>query len=190
LSSSRYLKESLDIILENAPRHFALAGHSMGGWIAAEIMRLYPDRVTKFCLLDTAVDVDSIERKQQRLEMIRQVKLGHIEQVIDDIVQAFVHQKNVASDIKHMFLKNKHAFLFQEQMMLARETCMQFLPTLQLPSMLIVGRNDTIFYSQMCHIQKRLQCSKLAIIEECGHMSPMEAPQAVTALMRFWLEYL
>lgn len=182
------LQEIIASILAQAPEKFALAGHSMGGWLALEIMRHHRDRVTKLCLIDTSAELDSIEKTQHRLDMLEQVKLGNIHHVLEQIKQNFVYQKAVEGAVKEMFLRNQHSFIRQEKIMLARQTCTDFLPELSLPTLLIVGAEDKGFYAAMMNIQKALPTAKLAVIEKSGHMTPMEAPEAVTSLMRDWLE--
>ena len=116
--------------------------------------------------------------------------MGEIAPVIDTIIHDFVYQGRVKLDVKTMFLHNQKAFIHQQEMMLQRATCMDFLPNFTLSPMLIVGGNDSEFHPEMVKIKQFLPQSKLALIEDCGHMAPMEMPQAVTALMRLWIEFL
>ena len=59
-------------VLGDAPERFALAGLSMGGYCALEIMRLAPDRVEKLALLDTSAEPDTPERTAIRVEWVAQ----------------------------------------------------------------------------------------------------------------------
>src|ERR1700741_207866 len=63
-------------ILAEAPPRFALAGHSMGGYIAFEIMRQGPQRVAKLALINTQARPDSPEATERRRGMMLRAKAG------------------------------------------------------------------------------------------------------------------
>src|SRR5207253_9166912 len=78
-------------ILAEAPPRFALAGHSMGGYIAFEIMRQAPERVAKLALLNTQARPDTPEATTRRRTMIARAKGGEYRAVLDELFQGFVH---------------------------------------------------------------------------------------------------
>src|SRR5213596_3277668 len=78
-------------ILAEAPPRFALAGHSMGGYIAFEIMRQAPDRVAKLALINTQARADTPEAMTRRRGMIERAKGGHYRAVLDELFPGFVH---------------------------------------------------------------------------------------------------
>src|SRR6187431_2449384 len=63
-------------ILSEAPPRFALAGHSMGGYIAFEIMRQAPERVAKLALINTQARSDTPEASERRRGLIARAKAG------------------------------------------------------------------------------------------------------------------
>ncbi len=69
-------KKMIQAILEQAPPEFALAGHSMGGWLCLEIMRTAPSRVSRLCLLNTTARNDSEEKRLARQQMILKAEKG------------------------------------------------------------------------------------------------------------------
>ena len=64
------LEKMLQVIVDEAPPRFALAGHSMGGWLCLEFMRIAPSRVTELCLINTTARMDSKGKTNHRKEMI------------------------------------------------------------------------------------------------------------------------
>src|SRR6202140_3487954 len=78
-------------ILAEAPPRFVLAGHSMGGYIAFEIMRQAPDRVAKLELINTQARPDTPEAMTRRRGQIARVHAGEYHAVLDDLFPGFVH---------------------------------------------------------------------------------------------------
>src|ERR1700712_1078399 len=78
-------------ILAEAPPRFALAGHSMGGYIAFEIMRQAPDRVAKLALINTQARPDTPEATARRRALIARAKGGQYRAVLDELFPGFVH---------------------------------------------------------------------------------------------------
>lgn len=74
-------QKMVQAILEEAPPKFALAGHSMGGWLCLEIMRTAPFRVSQLCLLNTTSRMDSEEKRTKRQKMILEAEQGHFKEI-------------------------------------------------------------------------------------------------------------
>ena len=68
-------------LLAEAPERFALLGHSMGGYVALEVLRQAPDRVARLALLDTSARPDTEERRRGRERLIALAERGHFEAV-------------------------------------------------------------------------------------------------------------
>src|SRR6478736_2040832 len=78
-------------ILAEAPPRFALAGHSMGGYIAFEIMRQAPDRVAKLALINTQARPDTPEAIARRQGMMARAASGGYRDVLDEMFPGLVH---------------------------------------------------------------------------------------------------
>src|SRR3954452_8880796 len=78
-------------ILSEAPPRFALAGHSMGGYIAFEIMRQAPERVARLALINTQARPDTPEASARRRTMITRARDGDYHRVVDELFPGFVH---------------------------------------------------------------------------------------------------
>ena len=176
-------------ILDQSPSQFALAGHSMGGWLALEVMRYAPERVAKLCLLNTTARPDSPDKLERRKQMIQMAKKGECFELAMQMSNALVFQESVKKEVQEMFLRRAPLRLICDQKaMIQRGDCFSILPTIQVPTLIIHARQDQVFTLEMHEEMKNLiPNAKLAIVEDSGHMSPMEQPETVTRLMRHWL---
>jgi pimeloyl-ACP methyl ester carboxylesterase len=181
-------KKMIQAILDQAPPTFALAGHSMGGWLSLEVMRAAPSRVSRLCLLNTTARMDSEEKKLARQQMILKAEKGQFPEVVKGLVEKLVFNPLVKKDVEKMFLEvGQETFIHQEKAMLARDECQSILSTIQCPALVIHATQDKNF-SQEEHeeLVHQIPNAQLGIVEDSGHMSPMEEPQAVTDLLRSW----
>ncbi len=181
----------VEAILDQAPPRFAIAGHSMGGWLCLEIMRSAPSRITQLCLLNTTGRMDSEEKRAKRQAMIQQTEKGLFRPVVKELVEHLVFNPLVKNEVEKMFLEvGEEAFLNQEKAMLAREECLSILPHITCPTLAIHAAQDQLFsLEEHDEFINQIPGSKLAVVEDTGHMSPIEMPQAITTLLRFWLTY-
>lgn len=172
-------------ILDTAPPQFVLAGHSMGGWLSLEVMRQAPSRVTRLCLLNTTARMDSKEKRARREEMIQRVKEGHFQELASEIAEKFVFNPKVKYDVKQMFLEvGAQTFIHQQEAMIIREESFSILPTIVCPTLVIHAAEDTNFsLEEHQELANSIQRASLSVVEKSGHMSPMEAPQAITDLL-------
>lgn len=185
-------QKMVQAILAQAPKQFALAGHSMGGWLCLEVMRKASVRVSKLCLLNTTAKSDSLEKMAKRKQMIERVKKGQFQEVVHEIVDLFVFNSNVKADVEKMFLAvGAKSFIQQENSMLIRDECESILPKIGCPTLVVHSAQDKVFsLEDHEELAKLIPNAKLAIIEDSGHMSPMEGSQAVTNLLSHFITYL
>ncbi|ARG97237.1 alpha/beta fold hydrolase [Legionella micdadei] len=185
------MEDLLRMVLTTVRGNFILAGHSMGGWLALELAYAAPERITKLCLLNTSAKGDPPEKSKDRLRMVEAVKQGEFHSVAESIANRYVYNNQIKKDVLSMFLfVGERAFVNQEKALLTRRETVALLPQLTMPTMVIHAQNDQVFpLSSHLELKTKMPNAKLAIVEDSGHMSPMEAPQAVTALMRFWIDY-
>lgn len=178
-------------ILEASPPRFALAGHSMGGWICLEIMRQAPERVVKLCLLNTTAKSDSHAKQKNRQENISKAKDGGFKEIATKIANSFVFNSRVLDQVEKMFLEvGLEAFINQEEAMLNRKETQSILKSINCQTLIIHAANDRNFsFQDHNELASSIPRAKLAIIEDCGHMTPLERPQALTTLLRLWLDY-
>ncbi len=181
-------------ILDTAPDQFALAGLSMGGYVAFEIMRQAPERVTRLALLDTAPGEDPPERRQQREAFIRQVEDGDFQGVTRRLLPMFIHPNRLADEALFATINGsaraigKDAFLRQQRAILARPDSRPGLPDISQPTLVVCGRQDALTpLERHEEMVAAIPNARLVVIEDCGHLAPLEQPHAVSAVMRYWL---
>lgn len=182
-------EEMVAAILQEAPDRFALAGQSMGGWLCLEVMRRANERVTRLCLLNTTAALDTPIKQAKRKQMIERTQKGQFLDVARELADWLVFNSSVKSDVQKMFLKvGAEAFVRQQHSMLIREECAAILPVIDCPTLVIHAVHDRVFsLEDHQNLVQNIPKAKLAIIENCGHMSTMEKPEAVSALLRTWL---
>lgn len=183
-------------LLVNAPERFALAGLSMGGYVALEIMRQAQERVTKLALLDTSARADTKEKTEGRKELIQLSKEGEFTEVIRRLLPLLVHPDRMddyqlTNAISSMSERvGPDGFLRQQIAIMTRPDSRDDLLRIECPALVLCGRQDALTPLQLHEeMAAMIPKARLAIIEDCGHMSTMERPQAVTALLRNWLLY-
>ncbi|KZC43227.1 alpha/beta hydrolase [Rhodanobacter sp. FW510-R12] len=180
-------------VLAAAPPRFALAGFSFGGYVAQEIARQAPPRIARLALLDTSFHADTPERIAQRLAANRTVSLpGKFRGMTEQLLPGFVapprlHDAALAQRINAMTLRQgREVFIRQNAM--RREDGEAVLRSLTCPVMVLCGRLDVLTPPALHEAMAALMPqARLVVVEDSGHMSPMEQPAAVTRAMRDWL---
>lgn len=183
-------------MLDSAPPTFAYAGLSMGGYMAFEMMRQAPERVLKLALLDTAAYNDTPERSQIRRDMILLAEKGDFETVKRNTFPIFLSPDHL-KDPDFLAICNEmcdeigtDVFIKQMAAIMNRNDSRDRLKDITVPTLVIVGRQDQGTPVEAAEeIAAGIPGARLAIIEDCGHLSTIEQPQAVTALLRDWLLY-
>jgi pimeloyl-ACP methyl ester carboxylesterase len=181
-------------ILAAAPPSFALAGLSMGGMIAFEIVRQAPKRVTRLALLDTGAGADPVEVSAVRRARIRLVEEGRFHLVLGLQLSRFIPggrlaDKALVDRIASMCeAVGPDAYMRQEKVVMARPDSRPSLGAIRCPTLVLCGRDDMATpLAQSQAIAAAIPGARLEIVEDCGHLSTMERPEAVNAALRAWL---
>ena len=193
LTRGESLRELAEQVLADAEPTFALAGFSMGGYVAQEIARIAPQRIERLALIDTAIRADTPERAAQRRAVNAAASHeGAFLGVADRLMASYVDpshlgDKDLTGRIQAMTQRlGREVFLRQNG--LPREDGAASLRALRCPIVIICGEHDAITplagQHEMAHA---IGCSHLLVIPNAGHMTPMEAPEAVNAGLRRWL---
>lgn len=182
-------------ILASAPERFALAGLSMGGYIAYEIMRQAPERVERLALLDTGYRADTPERIAARQDLIARAERGGGARLAQELLMpVLVHKarlgdKALVDTVLQMAVDTGlAAFKRQEAAIIARPDSAHILPTIRCPTLVLVGREDALTpVAQHREIADAVPGARLEIVANCGHLSTLEQPEAVSRALRAWL---
>jgi len=182
-------------VLRDAPfQKFALAGLSMGGYVALEMLRQARHRVLKLALLDTSARPDTPEQLQKRRDFISLAERGRFLGVTDALLPMLVHPTRLAdselvASVKQM-AKNigKEAFIRQERAIMSRADSRPHLAGIRCPALVLCGRQDALTPPDRHEeLAAGISGAKLEIIEDCGHLSTLERPAEVGAALRGWL---
>jgi len=181
-------------VLADAPPRFALAGLSMGGYIALEIMRQAPERVAKLALLDTNARDDSPEAQEKRHANIALAENGRFEEAIELVWPMLVHRdrRNDAT-LKAIHVAMCHdvgpeAYVCQQRAILARADSRPLLSSIRCPTLVLVGEEDELtppFLSE--EMAAGIAGATLVKVPHCGHLSTLEQPDAVNAALVAWM---
>ena len=188
-----------DLVLSEAPAHFALAGHSMGGRVAQEVYRNAPHRVLRLALLATdyrghATAEARAAEEARRAGMIEKVKATGMENFARGWVKTVVAPANLGNEalvdeVVAMMGRQTPAILAAHTLAgLRRPDYADMLSRVSCPTLLAPGDADTLRpVSVHREMAACIPNSRLVVIEGSGHMVAMEQPARVTAAMRQWL---
>jgi pimeloyl-ACP methyl ester carboxylesterase len=183
-------------ILHDAPPHFALAGLSMGGYIAFAMMRLAPERIAKLALLDTSARPDSPEAKGGREKFIAMAQAGKLHDVVETLTPKFLHRNHVKDEALIKIVRDMahdtgpDAFVRQQKAIMSRPDSRPLLSEIGCPTLVVVGEGDELTPPELAReIAADILGSTLAVIPDCGHLSTIEKPDAVNAVMSKWLSH-
>jgi pimeloyl-ACP methyl ester carboxylesterase len=180
--------------LAQAPEgDIALVGHSMGGYVAFEILRQAPQRVTALALLNTNARADSPESTENRRRLMALAERD-FDGVIKTLMQkqlapAHMADPAITATIAQMaHAVGREAFARQQNAIIGRVDSRPYLGAIRCPTRVLAAREDAIMPLEMLEeIADGIDSAKLAVIEESGHMAPLEQPEAVTDALHVWL---
>jgi pimeloyl-ACP methyl ester carboxylesterase len=181
-------------VLAEAPQRFALAGLSMGGYLAQEIMRQAPERVMRLALLDTSARADTPERLAQRRGLIELAQKGEFKGITPRMLPQWLHPDHLSDtaltrtvmDMTHRV--GRDAYLRQMRAIMGRPDGREDLRRIGVPTLVLCGREDQSTPLALHEeIAALVPGAVLTVIERCGHLATLEQPAMVNAALRAWL---
>ena len=189
------ISELASDVLNNAPPVFALAGLSMGGIVAMEIVSQAPERVERLALLDTNPLAELPDVLKRRGPQIDAIKNGQLKEIIRDEMKPNylfdgVRKTEILKLCMDMALDiGPDAFIRQSIALRDRNDQKNTLGSYKKPALVLCGRHDVL-----CPLERHelmhtlLENSKLEIIEDAGHLPTLEQPKITTMALASWLE--
>jgi len=186
-------------VLADAPPAFALAGHSMGGRVALEVVRRAPQRVTRLALLDTGYRSRpdggaGDDERRRRLALLAMARMRGMRAMGREWMRAMVHPDRlhdpalVEAILAMIGRQTPDSYAAQIDALLARPDVTDLLRGLGVPTLVACGRQDAWSpLAQHEEIAALVPRSRLVAFDDCGHMAPMERPEAVAAALTAWL---
>ena len=197
LSKANSISALASLVLTHAPEGlFALAGLSMGGYVALEIMRQAPERILGLALLDTSARPDSPEATEGRHKAMLLAETDFA-QVLNDLLPKMVlpaHQQ--APAIGGLFLtmgesQGKEVFMDQQMAIIGRKDSRSYLSHIACPTLVLCGRDDIITPLEVHQeMADAIPHTSLVVIDNAGHLSALDQPAQVTKALRGWLQSL
>ncbi len=196
LTEYETMKEMAKSVLRDAPwKEFALAGLSMGGYVALELMRQAPQRVTRLALLDSRARPETPDEtgRRQQLMKLAQTERGFTP-VTSRMLPLMLHPSRVKDAQFTRIIRDMaertgvEAYLRQQRAIISRPDFRPGLPKIKCPALVLCGRQDQLTPLECSEeMAAAIPEAKLTVVEECGHLSTLERPDAVNAAMRAWL---
>jgi pimeloyl-ACP methyl ester carboxylesterase len=183
-------------LLREAPERFSLAGLSMGGYVALEVMRQAPGRVERLALLDTSARPDTPEASRDRERLIALAEAGRLKDITSSLWPRLVHpdrQSNLAlREIVDGMMQDTgaEAYVRQQRAIMGRTDSRPLLPGIEIPTLVLAGEGDLITPPAIAReMAETIEWASLVIVPESGHLSSLEQPERVTQALRLWLEH-
>jgi len=181
-------------ILATAPPRFALAGLSMGGYIALEMVRLAPERVEKLALLATNARADSAEQQEKRRVRIARAEAGQFEADVMEQFEMAVHRLHGADASlralnRTMALEvGAETFVAHSRAIIGRRDQRQLLPAIAVPTLVVAGDGDQIMPAAMTdELAAAIPGARLVTLQQSGHLLSLEQPEQLNAALTRWL---
>lgn len=182
-------------VLEGAPPRFALAGLSMGGIVAMEMLRQAPERIERIALLDTNPLAEREEVKARRLPQIEAARAGDLARVMrEDMKPNYLAEGPGRQEILDLCMEmalglGPDVFERQSRALMDRPDQSETLRGAALPALVVCGRHDAL-----CSVERHelmaglIPGAALEIIEGAGHLPVLERPEETNAALARWLE--
>ncbi len=188
-------EDMVNRVLSAASGPFALAGHSMGGWVGQAVAARAPERVERLALVCTW-GRPIADFTTGREKTLARAAAGEYETLLEENLPFILHPDRLADaslvgpvlDMqrragRETLVRNLRAFDIDDD-------SRPLLPLIRCPTLVLAARDDRFFpFAEQQFLAGAIAGARLAVIDDCGHCAPMERPQAVTALLRYWLRY-
>jgi pimeloyl-ACP methyl ester carboxylesterase len=181
-------------ILAAAPPRFALAGLSMGGYLALEIMRQAGDRVAKLALLDTSARPDTPQQSERRRAQIAKTEAGRFGEIPGEqwplLVSPASQESGELWEIVRTMAEETgpDAFIRQQRAIMSRPDARPHLGAVTCPTLVLVGGSDALTPPELAHeIAAGIAGARLVTVPRSGHLSTLEQPALVTEALVEWL---
>ena len=181
-------------ILRIAPEKFALAGLSLGGYVAFEVLRQAPERVSKLALLNTNARADRGDQVAFRQMLIGLALTSGPRNVQAAALPMLIHKSRLGERALVDRVLNmadavgRDSFVRQQQAIIDRPDNREFLAEIKCPTVVIVGEQDVLTPVKVAEeMHNGIAGSTLEVIPDCGHLSTMERPEKVNQILTDWL---
>ncbi|RZA30086.1 MAG: alpha/beta hydrolase [Lysobacteraceae bacterium] len=179
--------------LANAPCSFILVGFSMGGYVAREIARLAPERVRALVLVATSTRPDTPSLRQSRGTVGKAAALVSFSGLSRTAIATSLHPRQAGNEVLIERVRAMGVRLggevFRRQSSIVRAGDLDRLHEIRCPTLIVAAGQDRLRSREESEeMHAGIAGAELAVIEDSGHMLPIEAPQALLAVIEPWLD--
>ncbi|MCL3882284.1 alpha/beta hydrolase [Marivita sp. GX14005] len=195
ITQGQRIEEIASGLLDALPQKFALAGLSMGGIVAMELLRRAPDRVTRIALMDTNCLAETPQMAANREPQIIKVKAGKLAEVMrDELKPNYLapgpQRPSVLQTVMEMAQTlGPEVFVRQSRALQRRRDQQPTLRKIRQPALVLCGAHDALCpVKRHVFMAELIPHARLAVIDDAGHLPTLETPDAVSDALREWLE--
>jgi len=181
-------------LLQTLPPRFALAGLSMGGIVAMELMAQAPKRVSRLCLMDTNPLAETDAVKASREPQIQKAKNGLLHSVMrDEMKPRYLTDGPKREEILDLCMEmamdlGPDVFVRQSRALQTRRDQCETLKGVKVPTLILCGADDSLCPPERHQLmQSHIAGSKLAVVEGAGHLPVLENPTVTNQLLKLWM---
>ena len=189
------IEEIASGLLDELPGRFALAGLSMGGIVAMELLRRAPDRITRLALMDTNPLAETPQVAANREPQIVKVRAGRMEDVMrEEMKPNYLAPGPFRNEILDLVMDMAHTlgpevFIRQSRALQRRRDQQGTLRKCKVPTLVLCGAHDALCpVKRHTFMAELIPGAELKVIENAGHLPTLEAPAETTQALRDWLK--
>tara|TARA_E500000305_G_scaffold76085_1_gene61831 strand:+ start:4311 stop:5003 length:693 start_codon:yes stop_codon:yes gene_type:complete len=193
LTRDRSFEAMAERVLSEVPERFSLVGFSMGGFVAREIALMAPERVERLALLNTSARGDSPEQATRKAGLAKAAEGRGFRGLSRHSILSSLHPERQGDErfvakIQEMADRTgKDGFV--NQIGVVRQDGHDQLARINCPTLVVWSRQDALrSLDEAQELANGIPGARLEIVEECGHMLPLEAPEKTVRLLTDWLD--
>ena len=194
LRSGETMQDMAADVLSKAPERFAVAGLSMGGYCALEMIRQAPQRIAGLALVDTSARPDTVEGKANREKQIERARIDYAG-LVEELLPKWIHPSRLddpaVADVVRAMARDAGAegFARQQRAIMSRGDSRPLLGAIHCPAIVVYGREDQLMPKEIHdELVRGISGARLHDVEGCGHLAPLERPEPVAQALRSLLE--
>ena len=188
------MEEIASRLLDVLPRRFALAGLSMGGIVAMELLRRAPDRIARLALMDTNALAETPQSAGDYEPLIIKLKSGRVDEAVAAVIRpetlapgpgraAVMAQMTAMADAL-----GPGAIIRQVRAIQRRRDYQAVLRRCRVPALVLCGEHDRLTPLRRHELMAGLiPGAELRVVQGAGHLPVLEAPEAVNAALFEWM---
>jgi pimeloyl-ACP methyl ester carboxylesterase len=195
ITQGERIEEIASSLLDQLPKRFALAGLSMGGIVAMEILRRAPDRITRIALMDTNPLAETPVNAANREPQIVKVRSGRLMEIMrDEMKPNYLAPGPYRGEVLDLVMEmaetlGPDVFIRQSRALQRRKDQQATLRKCKVPTLVLCGAHD-----QLCPVKRHtfmaelIPFAELVVLENAGHLPTLEQPGETTAALRTWMQ--